>query len=97
MKYKDAQALVERNKHLIGVKIKGAKIDELVIHPTEQGAHDEFVRSYVNTRNAEKAIQPYMNQDVGVYAIVDKGRISAQGIFAHASLEEISKENEVNF
>lgn len=97
MEYKEAQALIERNKHLIGQKTKGATIDELVIYPLENTAHEQFIRLYYETRNAEHSIRPFINQEVGVYAVVDKGRIYAQGIFAHASLEEISKEIEVNF
>ncbi|WP_177735193.1 hypothetical protein [Flavobacterium inviolabile] len=96
MEYQKAQEIVTNNQHLIGKTIKGGIIDELVIHPTEQESYDNFVTSYIQSGNANLSIQPYRNQDVNVFAIIEKGRINAQGIFLHASLDSISTEHEIN-
>lgn len=45
MKYEKAIKLVELNKQLIGKKVIGATIDELVIYPTNQKSYYLFIKT----------------------------------------------------
>ena len=95
MKYEKTIKLVELNKQLIGKKVIGATIDELVIYPTNQKSYDLFIKTYLRTLNGEEAIIPFKNEDVDIHCVVDKGRIAANGLFAHASLLKVKEEHEV--
>lgn len=97
MNFEEAAKLISKNQHLLGQKSGGLKIDDIVAYPLEQKAHDEFLRIYLNTFNASMAIAPFKSLDLGVFCVMDKGRINVQGIFLHASLEKIAEELEVNF
>jgi hypothetical protein len=97
MDYQSAKEIVQKNNHLIGKTIIGGKIDELIIYPTNESSYDDFFKSYIRTQNAEASVQPYTNEDVEIYAIIDKSRINANGIIAHSSLKKISKEHTVNY
>jgi len=97
MTYEQAKNLIKINQHLIGQKIIGATIDELIIYPTDQKSYDEFFKIYLRTDNAEKAILPYQSQDVDIYCMADKKRARASGIVGHASLAKANKDLDVNF
>lgn len=97
MTYEKAKELVTLNQHLIGQKIIGATIDELIIYPTDQNSYDDFIKVYLKTLDGTRAILPYTNQDVEIYCVIDKKRILANGIFGHASLQKANEELDVNF
>lgn len=97
MDYTKAKKLIDLNQHLIGQKIIGATIDELIIYPTDQKSYDEFLKIYLRALDGEKAITPYKNQDVEIYCIVDKKRILANGVLGHATLQKANEELDVNF
>lgn len=97
MDYQKAKELITNNQHLIGKTIKGGIIDELLIYPTEEKSYDRFIKSYIKSGDANNSLLPYKNQDVNVIAIIEKGRINANGILLHASLEAIAIEHNVNF
>lgn len=97
MNFEQATKLINQNQHLIGQDYKGVTIDEIVAYPINVDARDKFVNLYLQSYNGKTAIIPFRAMELGVYCVLDKGRIRAQGIFMHGSLEEISKELEVNF
>src|SRR5690606_15547465 len=97
MNYERAKKLVDLNQHLIGQKVIGATIDELIIYPTNSKSYDEFIKVYLRTLDGKKAILPYKNQDVDIYCIVDKKRILVNGLLAHASLQKANEELDVKF
>ena|SRR5690606_23523908 len=97
MTFKQATELIKQNQHLIGLDYRGVAIDEIVAYPIDEVAQREFIELYLQSYNGETAIMPFRAMDLGVYCVLDKGRISAQGVFIHCSLEEISKELDVNF
>ncbi|MEQ8418649.1 MAG: hypothetical protein RIB64_01495 [Arenibacter algicola] len=96
MNLKEAEELISKNQHLLGQKSGGLTIDDIIAYPKEQKAHEQFIRIYMDTFDASVAILPYAEMDLGVFCIMDKGRINTQGIFLHASLEKIAKELDVN-
>lgn len=97
MNFEKAQNLVVLNRHLIGCKIIGATIDEIIIYPTNQKSYDEFTKIYLRILNGEEAILPFKNEDVDVFCTVDKWRIEKNGVLGHASLQKVNEENEVFF
>ena len=97
MTYAEAEKLVELNQHLIGKKVIGATIEELVIYPTNQSSYDQFIKTYIRTLDGKKSIIPFKNEDVDIHCIVDKKRIIVNGILGHASLHKVNEEHEVKF
>lgn len=97
MTFEQTRELIEKNQHLIGQNYKGATIDEIVAYPIAIGAQEKFIDLYLQSYNGETALIPFRAMDLEVFCVVDKGRIRAQGIFMHGSLEEISKELDVVF
>lgn len=70
MKYIEAQRVIERNLNLIGSIIEhNYLITDLLIVPIEEQSRKNFIFSYMLTKNSNKAILPYMNDDVVVWAI----------------------------
>ncbi|WKB81059.1 hypothetical protein QYR09_15050 [Cellulophaga lytica] len=97
MTYQEAEKLVELNQHLIGKKIIGATIEELVIYPTKQNFYDQFIKTYIRTLDGKKSIIPFKNEDVDIHCIVDKKMINVSGILGHVSLHKVDQEHEVIF
>lgn len=97
MNFEQATELIKQNQHLVGKDYKGVIIDEIVAYPINGDAQEDFVDIYLQSYNGATAIIPFRAMDLGVYCVLDKGRIRAQGIFMHGSLEEISKELHVVF
>lgn len=44
MTYQQAIETLEENSHLIGKKVEGKTIDEIIIYPTDNNSKDEFKR-----------------------------------------------------
>lgn len=97
MNFEQATELINKNQHLVGQNYKGVIIDEIVAYPINGDAQEDFINLYLQSYNGATAIIPFRTMDLGVYCVLDKGRIRAQGIFMHSSLEEISKELDVVF
>jgi len=97
MTYKEATEVIEKNKHLIGQEYKGAKIDELIIRPTNDEQFQEFAKLYIRSANREIAIAPFRNQDVTVSIVCEKNRIRTSSIFLQTEIHNIEKDGlEVN-
>lgn len=95
MEFLKAVELINKNQHLIGKKIEGAIIDELIVCPTDSNMFNDFSRQYLFVSNAQQAVAPYVNEDVTVYAILDKHRIKTQSIFIYKKLIDLTNDLEV--
>lgn len=70
MIYSEALELIKRSSHLIGkTNERGFIINELIIVPSDSANRQQYIREYLNTKNAELAISPYVEEDVEVWAI----------------------------
>ncbi len=97
MTYKEANEIIENNKHLIGKEYKGARIDELIIRPINDKQFQEFAKLYIRSSNPEIAIAPFRNQDVTVSIVCEKHKIRTSSIFLQTEIHNIEKEGlEVN-
>jgi len=86
MNFTKALSLAERNSHLIGKEYNGGIIDDIIIFPTDPQSFDRFAKIYISSKNPQKAILPFTNQDVDVGVVVDKYRIDSQSVFLYTSL-----------
>ena len=89
MTFDEAQKAIDDNKHLIGKKFRGAKIDEFLIVPTDKKLFEIVQRVYVDTLDAQKAILPYVNYDVEVLAICGKQHIRQNSVFPYTILSDL--------
>lgn len=89
MKYKEALEIVNDNISLIGKKTNIGLIDEIIIYPTDENLKEEFKKIYIKTGNANDAINPFINEDVEISAIINKKMIIRQKIFFSSNLENI--------
>jgi len=87
MTFKDALELANNNKNIIGKKLNGATVDDIIIHPVNEKQFEEFLKSYTLSLNAQKAVLPYLDFDLSVSVVLDKHRISKQSVFFHTSIE----------
>lgn len=88
MNYQEALDLKEKRMHLLGtIDAKGFSIDELVILPKNQVLQQEFWRRYLVSSNADTAIQPYINEDLDVWAI-DKHHLQEARVLFYSSLSD---------
>lgn len=76
MNFFEALAIANHKEQLVGnLKKNGATLDEIVIAPSDAAEYQEFVKVYVDTLDAQRAIAPYINSDVIVLGVFDKNRI----------------------
>lgn len=95
MNYKEALEEIKNKSDLIGKKIKGGTIDELIIFPNNEESKLNFKDNYLKTYDAESSIQPFINEEVSICAVIDKVKI-LQKVFITATLDEIQNELEHN-
>lgn len=91
MDFKKAVELKKENQKLIGNKVNGSIIDEILIYPTNDVSFQKFIQLYRRYNDAEHAITPFVNEDVDVRCLIDKKRFFTQNLFAHLSIEEAKK------
>ena len=94
MTFKEALELANYNQYIIGKKLNGATIDEIIIHPVNEKQFEEFSKSYTLSLNAQKAVLPYLDFDLSVSVVLDKHRIRTQSVFIHISIEKAINEQE---
>lgn len=75
MEYKEAILLVEEKRYLIGKKVKGETIDEIIICPTNPNHFKSFETIYNETLSADYAIAPFEKDDVEVGVVIGKKRL----------------------
>lgn len=96
MKYNDAQEKKRNSEYLIGKNYRGAIINEIIIFPVEPAKLESFKLVYYETLNAEKAIEPFINDQVDVVAILLKQQIEQNNMLLYVKLEDIHEEDLLN-
>jgi hypothetical protein len=91
MTFKEALKEIKNNYALIGKKVKGGTIDELIIYPSDESSKEIYKDLYLKTYDAEKSIEPFKNEDVLVSAIINK-KLITQKFFITSNLDEIYNE-----
>ncbi len=82
MKYIEALEVIKNNSHLIGkVNDKGFVINELIMVPKDSNKREQYIWSYITTRDAQKAIKPYEDEDLLVWAIDTKYLFESNVLF----------------
>lgn len=96
MDYREAIKVVEANKHLLGKKMNGAVVDEIIIAPIDMVSWEDFESQYVQTNDAQTSILPYINSDLRVIAVFDK-KLWDQGVFIYAPIDRLLKNFDVKY
>ena len=94
MDFLDAVKIAEANQHLIGKEWKDATIDDIIIVPTNHNQWADFERLYIQTLNAQKAIVPFINSDVDIFVVFNKGHIRTQNLFRFTSIYKVLSETQ---
>ena len=82
MKFLEALVVANQKEKLIGRLIKnGATLDEVIIAPSNAEDYQIFIKSYIDTLDAQKSIEPYIESDVNVLGVFDKIRIRQDNAF----------------
>ena len=97
VKFEKIKEIIDGNRHLIGQKVDGATIEELVPIPVVYA--EEFKKYYVRYLDAEEAFGHFikdlgvmsLGKDYEVYAVMDKHRIRTEGVFLSMELEELKE------
>lgn len=79
MNYTEAKKIQEEKVHIIGTKIKGETIDELIICPTNPTQLEIFKTIYNETQSAEFATSQFLNEDLDIAVVIGKKRL-VQGL-----------------
>lgn len=88
MKYIEAQKFIQENSNLIGkINEKGFVINELIIVPNDPKKQAECIQLYIQTKDAKRSIEPYINEELSVWAIDTKHLIESNVLF----YQEITK------
>lgn len=88
MKYQEAQEVIKSHSHLIGkINEKGFVINELIIVPQDENKRNRYIQSYIQTKDAQRSIEPYINEELSVWAIDTKYLIDSNVLF----YQEITK------
>jgi hypothetical protein len=95
MTYNEALEVVNNNQNIIGKRIKGARIDEILIHPLNSKQWEEFSKSYVQSLNAQNSLLPYLGSDLGVSVVLDKQKIRSHSIFFYTSIDRALNEQDI--
>lgn len=73
MKYEDAVKLRNKNEFRIGdYTDKGFVIDEIIIVPSDEHKRNTFFHRFLSSHDAQSSIEPFINDDVMVWAIDTK-------------------------
>lgn len=95
MTYNEALEVVDNNQKIIGKRINGARIDEIIIHPVNVKQWEEFSRSYVQSLNAHSALLPFLGSDLGVSVVLDKQKIRSHSVFFYTSIDRAVNEQDI--
>jgi len=88
MTLKEVKEIVNRNKHLIGRKVEGKTIDELLIYPTDLGAYNVFISLYFNSLDNEQSLKPFLKDDLDVKCVLNKSRIDLTNVISTLTINE---------
>jgi hypothetical protein len=93
MNINDALILKDKSLYLIGKKYKGSIIDEIIIKPKDENESDSFMKSYIRTLNAEKSLEPFINNDLQVCILCEKNNIKKSNIILMTDIESLISNN----
>lgn len=91
MRIEDAIEEVQNHNDLLGKLVDGARIDELIIAPTNAESRQKFNRLYVDCLDPHMALLPFKDEDVEILAVLDKERIRKQSVIVFMTLDKILK------
>ena len=70
MDYNEALVVKGKNLNLIGsTNNQGFAISQLIIIPSDPNSQKEFMRLFLQSMNSDSAIQPFIKEDLEVWAI----------------------------
>lgn len=82
MKYQEAQDVIKSNSHLIGkINEKGFVINELIMVPQDEDKRNRYIQSYIKTKDANRSIEPYIDEELSVWAIDTKHLMESNVLF----------------
>ena len=88
MKYKEALDVIRNHSYLIGeINEKGFVINELIMVPLDEDKRKRYIQSYIQTKDANRSIEPYINDELSVWAIDTKYLLESNVLF----YQEIAK------
>lgn len=88
MKYNEAQEVIRNHSHLVGtINEKGFVIDELIMVPKDENKRREYILSYILTKDANRSIESYKNEELMVWAIDTKHLMESNVLFYQEILE----------
>lgn len=82
MTYIEALNLKNKNSHLIGLtNDRGFKIDNIIILPSNKNFQEKFLLTLAATNDAERALSPYKDNDLVVWAIDTRHFVQSNVLF----------------
>lgn len=70
MNIQEARKIVSLYQKLIGTKNdKGFSIDHILIVPRDSKKRDAYLKNYIKTLDMELALNPYINDELDVWAV----------------------------
>lgn len=75
MTFKEALIIAKDKEKMIGSVRNGARLDEILIAPTNPRELEKFKIAYITNLNAQASIIPFVQSDVEIYGVYDKFRI----------------------
>lgn len=90
--YNEAIKIANANKHLIGKTWKGARIEDVIIVPTDQDERNTFWSLYYRKYDSHGSIAPFAHGDVEVLIICDRWRARKEGLLCVTSIYELPQE-----
>ena len=83
MNFHQSLDVANKKEQLVGhLKKNGAVLDEVIIAPTDDEKYQGFIKAYVDTLDAQRAIAPYIKSDVIVLGVFDKYRIRRDNLLS---------------
>jgi len=86
MEFEKALNLKKRNNHLLGKKVDSSTIDELILVPTDQASADKYLKAYIQLLDGDKSINPFIGEDVEIFAVFDKRNIRHLNLFNYTNI-----------
>jgi len=88
MTLEEARILVHSNINLVGREVYGKPIDELIILPTDKTPQQIFFKIYLDSLDAEEALEPFYRYDLVVRCILNKNMIDRTNTISSLPLEK---------
>lgn len=93
MNFIEAVEWAKENQHLVGIRHKGAIIDEIIVYPKDEKAFSNFKKVYLRTLDPQKSIESFTEHDCSVAAVFNKSR--SRSIFLYIDLENLKDDIDI--